>query len=109
MFLHVGLFFTLCNQRSLASYIKKYAYSNVTTEDLWAALEEESGQPVKNLMNTWTKQQGYPVVSVKVNAGKVEFEQVMWSLISIPIACLTVFFFPYICYEFWCLKTIILC
>uniref|UniRef100_A0A7N0V668 Alpha-aminoacylpeptide hydrolase n=1 Tax=Kalanchoe fedtschenkoi TaxID=63787 RepID=A0A7N0V668_KALFE len=62
-------------QRSLAAYIKKWACSNAKTEDLWAALEEGSGQPVNKLMNSWTKQQGYPVVSVKVNGSTLEFEQ----------------------------------
>lgn len=62
-------------QRSLASYIKKHASSNAKTEDLWAALEEGSGEPVNKLMNSWTKQQGYPVVSVKVKDQKLEFEQ----------------------------------
>ncbi|EXB57658.1 Puromycin-sensitive aminopeptidase [Morus notabilis] len=62
-------------QRSLASYIKKHAYSNAKTEDLWDALEEGSGEPVNRLMNSWTKQQGYPVVSVKVKDQKLEFEQ----------------------------------
>ncbi|KAK8697108.1 hypothetical protein V6N13_113265 [Hibiscus sabdariffa] len=64
-----------CFQKSLASYIKKHAYSNAKTEDLWAALEEGSGEPVTKLMNTWTKQKGYPVVSVKVKDQKLEFEQ----------------------------------
>ncbi|KAI9393365.1 hypothetical protein POPTR_006G224500v4 [Populus trichocarpa] len=62
-------------QRSLASYIKKHAYSNAKTEDLWAALEEGSGEPVNKLMNSWTRQQGYPVVSVKFKDQKLEFEQ----------------------------------
>jgi len=65
-----------CDQRSLASYIKKYACSNAKTEDLWAALEEGSGEPVNKLMTSWTKQKGYPVVSVKVNDQKLEFDQV---------------------------------
>ncbi|XP_042408364.1 aminopeptidase M1-like [Zingiber officinale] len=62
-------------QRSLASYIKKFAWSNAKTEDLWAALEEESGEPVKILMESWTKQKGYPVINVKINDGKLELEQ----------------------------------
>ncbi|KAL9267254.1 Aminopeptidase M1-like protein [Drosera capensis] len=62
-------------QRALASYIKKYASSNTKTEDLWAVLEEESGEPVTKLMNSWTKQKGYPVVSVKHIDQKLEFEQ----------------------------------
>ncbi|XP_058786056.1 aminopeptidase M1-like isoform X2 [Vicia villosa] len=62
-------------QRSLALYIKRHACSNAKTEDLWAALEEGSGEPVNKLMATWTKQQGYPVVSVKVNNQNLEFDQ----------------------------------
>ncbi|PNY15161.1 puromycin-sensitive aminopeptidase-like protein, partial [Trifolium pratense] len=62
-------------QRSLASYIKRHACSNAKTEDLWAALEEGSGEPVNKLMTSWTKQQGYPVVSVKLNNQNLEFDQ----------------------------------
>ncbi|KAG5541209.1 hypothetical protein RHGRI_021155 [Rhododendron griersonianum] len=64
-----------CFQRALASYIKQYSCSNAKTEDLWAVLEEESGEPVNQLMNSWTKQKGYPVVTVKVNDENLEFEQ----------------------------------
>ncbi|KAK7851283.1 aminopeptidase m1 [Quercus suber] len=64
-----------CFQRSLASFIKKFACSNAKTEDLWAALEEGSGEPVNRLMNSWTKQKGFPVVSVKVKDQKLVFEQ----------------------------------
>lgn len=64
-----------CFQKALASYIKKYAYSNAKTEDLWAVLEEESGEPVKDLMTTWTKQQGYPVIYAKINGHDLELEQ----------------------------------
>ncbi|XXG42913.1 hypothetical protein AAC387_Pa01g3067 [Persea americana] len=64
-----------CFQRSLASYIKRHACSNAKTEDLWAVLEEESGEPVNMLMSSWTKQKGYPVVSVNVKDNKLEFEQ----------------------------------
>ncbi|WOL09046.1 hypothetical protein Cni_G17799 [Canna indica] len=69
-----------CFQRSLASYIKKFTCSNAKTEDLWAVLEEESGEPVKMLMNSWTKQKGYPVIYVKVNNGTLEAEQTQFLL-----------------------------
>ncbi|XP_071679332.1 aminopeptidase M1-B isoform X3 [Lolium perenne] len=62
-------------EKALASYIKKYAYSNAKTEDLWAVLEEETGEPVKDLMTTWTKQQGYPVIYAKLNGQDLELEQ----------------------------------
>ncbi|KAL0330675.1 UNVERIFIED_CONTAM: Aminopeptidase M1 [Sesamum angustifolium] len=64
-----------CFQRALASYIKRHACSNAKTEDLWSVLQEESGEPVNKLMNSWTKQKGYPVVSVKVKDQTLEFEQ----------------------------------
>ncbi|CAK9172685.1 unnamed protein product [Ilex paraguariensis] len=64
-----------CFQRALASYIQRHACSNAKTEDLWSVLEEASDEPVNKLMNSWTKQKGYPVVSVKVKDQKLEFEQ----------------------------------
>ncbi|KAF3775501.1 Aminopeptidase M1 [Nymphaea thermarum] len=62
-------------QRSLAAYIKKYACMNAKTDDLWAVLSEGSGQPVNELMDSWTKQKGYPVIHVKVGENTLEFEQ----------------------------------
>ncbi|OTB08749.1 hypothetical protein M426DRAFT_316768 [Hypoxylon sp. CI-4A] len=49
-------------------YIKKHAYGNTRTEDLWAALEDASGKPVKEIMSIWTKNVGFPVVQVTENA-----------------------------------------
>lgn len=61
--------------------LKKHAYSNAKTEDLWAALEEGSGEPVNKLMNSWTQQKGYPVVSVEVKDQNLKFEQVsFWNI-----------------------------
>ncbi|KAG8525517.1 uncharacterized protein KY384_009161 [Bacidia gigantensis] len=48
-------------------YIKKHAYGNTRTEDLWAALAEASGKPVEKVMAIWTKNVGYPVVTVTEN------------------------------------------
>ncbi|CAN4128417.1 unnamed protein product [Withania somnifera] len=67
-------------QRALASYIKRYSCSNAKTEDLWSVLQEESGEPVNKLMNSWTKQKGYPVVSVKIKDQKLECEQTQFLL-----------------------------
>ncbi|KAI1300304.1 peptidase family M1-domain-containing protein [Xylaria venustula] len=48
-------------------YIKKHAYGNTQTEDLWAALEDASGKPVREIMSIWTKNVGFPVVQVTEN------------------------------------------
>ena len=45
-------------------YLKKHAYGNTTTEDLWAALSDASGKDVVRLADVWTKNVGYPVVTV---------------------------------------------
>lgn len=52
-------------KKGLHNYLKHFAYKNALTEDLWHFLGEASGKPVKELMDTWTKITGYPVVSVK--------------------------------------------
>ncbi|KAI1768310.1 peptidase family M1-domain-containing protein [Hypoxylon sp. FL1150] len=48
-------------------YIKKHAYGNTQTNDLWAALEDASGKPVRKIMSIWTKNVGFPVVQVTEN------------------------------------------
>lgn len=45
-------------------YLKKHAYGNTQTEDLWAALSDASGKDVQQVMQIWTKNVGYPVVTV---------------------------------------------
>lgn len=45
-------------------YLKKHAYGNTTTSDLWAALSEVSGKPIESVMEVWTKKVGYPVITV---------------------------------------------
>ncbi|KAK1776597.1 peptidase family M1-domain-containing protein [Copromyces sp. CBS 386.78] len=45
-------------------YLKKHAYGNTQTGDLWAALGDASGKSVEEVMDVWTKHVGYPVVTV---------------------------------------------
>jgi aminopeptidase 2 len=45
-------------------YLKRHQYSNATTDDLWAALSEESGRDVAEFMRNWTTEIGYPVLTV---------------------------------------------
>jgi aminopeptidase 2 len=48
-------------------YLKKHAYGNTRTEDLWASLSVASGKDVQRVMDIWTKKVGYPVVTVTEN------------------------------------------
>ncbi len=33
-------------------------------EDLWECLEQASGKPIAAVMNSWTKQMGFPIIAV---------------------------------------------
>jgi puromycin-sensitive aminopeptidase len=44
-------------------YLRTHAYDNTVTGDLWDALEEVSGQPVRATMDSWILQGGHPLVT----------------------------------------------
>lgn len=54
----------------LRHYLKRHAYANTDTVDLWQALEEISGKPVKDFMHSWTTQSGFPLLNVDVTKDK---------------------------------------
>ncbi len=47
----------------LKKYFKKYKYKNTTGDDLWACLQEHAKFDVKDFMDTWIAQPGYPVIT----------------------------------------------
>ncbi|CAG2101681.1 unnamed protein product [Medioppia subpectinata] len=51
-------------RKGMHLYLSKHLYKNTLTEDLWTSLQEASNKPVRVVMTTWTKQKGYPVISV---------------------------------------------
>lgn len=71
-------------QKGLMSYIKRHAYKNTTTDDLWISLAEESGEPVKELMDSWTKQKGYPVLAVTMKDSGLEVKQSQYLSSGLP-------------------------
>ncbi|PRP79821.1 puromycin-sensitive aminopeptidase-like [Planoprotostelium fungivorum] len=57
-------------RRGLALYVDKYKYKNTVTENLWDSLSEATGRDIKKLMDSWIKQEGYPVVTASEVQGK---------------------------------------
>ena len=51
-------------RKGVASYIKQHAYGNSTAEDFWSALAAASDKPVDQIMPTFVKQAGLPMISV---------------------------------------------
>lgn len=62
-------------QKGLTHYLKQHSYKNTTTNDLWSALEQTSGKPVRKFMSVWTEQPGFPVVTVAPRQEQIELEQ----------------------------------
>ncbi|XP_075400037.1 glutamyl aminopeptidase [Tenrec ecaudatus] len=52
-------------QKGCQIYLKKYKFQNAKTSDFWDSMQEASGLPVKEVMDTWTRQMSYPVLHVK--------------------------------------------
>ncbi len=50
---------------AIRHYLRRHSYANTVTSDLWDALEEVSGKPVRDLMNTWILQGGHPLVTLE--------------------------------------------
>ncbi|KAJ5263480.1 hypothetical protein N7478_011085 [Penicillium angulare] len=50
--------------RGVRAYLRRHAYSNARTEDLWIALSETSSQDAVNIMEIWTRKVGFPVLTV---------------------------------------------
>lgn len=59
----------------LRHYLKIHQYKNTDTTDLWTSLEEISGKPVREFMNSWTSQAGFPLVSAAAHGRDVKLLQ----------------------------------
>lgn len=59
----------------VSNYLKAHKYANATTNDLWSALSEASGQDVKGFMAPWIDKIGFPVVTVAEEPGQIGVRQ----------------------------------
>ncbi len=62
-------------QKGLRHYLDKFKYSVASSGDLWKSIQEASGKPVVDLMESWVLQPGYPVVMVKRDGNVLKFVQ----------------------------------
>ncbi|MFL6206336.1 MAG: M1 family metallopeptidase [Acidimicrobiales bacterium] len=51
----------------LRKYMANHQYGNTETTDLWDAIEEASGEPVRRIMDSWIFQGGFPIISVEAS------------------------------------------
>ena len=58
------------------AYLKKFCYGNARTRDLWESLGDSSGRPVEDVMSTWTRQTGFPIITVTSDGeGRMKLKQ----------------------------------
>jgi puromycin-sensitive aminopeptidase len=55
-------------RKGIAHYLRKHSYGNAETTDLWDAIDTATDKPVREIMNSWIFQPGYPVISVSESA-----------------------------------------
>ncbi|XP_017883945.1 glutamyl aminopeptidase isoform X3 [Ceratina calcarata] len=56
---------------AITTYLKKFMYHNAETSDLFRILQDASPElNVTSIMDTWTRQKGFPVVNVKKTDNK---------------------------------------
>lgn len=56
-------------QAGIRLYLTARQFGNAETTDLWDAIEEATGEPVRRIMDAWIFQGGYPLVSVAPGDG----------------------------------------
>ena len=49
---------------SLQEYLRRHKFNSTTSNDLWAAFDDVTGQPVTEWMRPWTFQSGVPRLQV---------------------------------------------
>ncbi len=71
---YVGMVETLIGKdtfaRGLDLYFRKFRHSNAGTQDWIEAMETESGQPLKEMSETWLRQIKFPIVEVSTKYEK---------------------------------------
>lgn len=61
--------------KGVSIYLKKLAYGNSVTADLWNGISEASGKDVPRIMKNWILQQGFPVLTVSEEADSIKVRQ----------------------------------
>ena len=56
-------------------YMRQHQFGNADTTDLWDALEAETGEPVRRIMDSWIFQGGFPLVSLDLQGNTAQLSQ----------------------------------
>ncbi len=59
----------------VGNYLRKHAYGNTATSDLWKGLDQASEWPVGEIMDTWVYQKGHPQIDLDLSNGSLRVSQ----------------------------------
>jgi len=59
----------------VGNYLRRHAYANTVTADLWEGLDGVSEWPVGEIMNTWIYQRGFPQIDVEKTPNGIKLSQ----------------------------------
>ena len=66
-------------------YLRRHAYDNAETGDLWAALGRAANQPIPEVMDAWIFKPGYPLVSARLEGGQLVLSQQRFNYLPEPL------------------------
>jgi puromycin-sensitive aminopeptidase len=67
-------------RQGISYYLKTHAYGNTETSDLWDAIEKVNPTvPVRELMDSWIWQPGYPLISARLSGSELVLNQQRFS------------------------------
>ncbi|KAM5543145.1 hypothetical protein V8D89_003019 [Ganoderma adspersum] len=61
--------------KGVSTYLKKHLYKNAVTKDLWEGIQGATGLDIPKIMDSWIKQMGYPVLTVKEKEDGIHIRQ----------------------------------
>ena len=62
-------------RQGVGHYLRLHEHGNTETSDLWDAIEEVTEEPVRQLMDSWIWQPGFPLVSAHLDGSELVLTQ----------------------------------
>src|SRR2546430_13605404 len=70
---------------AVREYLRRHAYANAETGDLWAALGRAANQPIPDVMDGWIFKPGYPLVSARLEGRELVLSQQRFTYLPEPL------------------------
>ena len=67
-------------REGIQRYMTRHKFGNTTTADLWIALADVSGKPVREFAAGWTEQPGFPLVKIDAKGDALSLTQERFTL-----------------------------